>query len=95
MDPVDPHIHVVDLGQRPGGEHPGAAFAEDGPARSPLVGRSSSLHNTHDGRDDIRLEQILDMIVAIATIHGDTRYLEPILQTSLDGLRPPTDVEPA
>jgi hypothetical protein len=27
------------------------------------------------------------MIVAIATIHGDTRYLEPILQAALDGLR--------
>ena len=46
-------------------------------------------------RDDLTLEQILDMIVAIATIHGDTRYLEPILQTALDGLRPPTDVKPA
>ncbi len=32
------------------------------------------------------------MVIAIATIHGDTRYLEPILQTALDGLGPPTDV---
>ena len=45
-----------------------------------------------DVRDDLTLEQILDMIVAIATIHGDTDYTEPILQTALDGLRPPTDV---
>jgi hypothetical protein len=45
-------------------------------------------------RDDLTLEQILDMIVAIATIHADTRYLEPILQTALDGLRPPTDMTP-
>jgi len=43
-------------------------------------------------RDDLALEQVLDMVIAIATIHGDTRYLEPILQTGLDGLRPPTDV---
>lgn len=42
-------------------------------------------------RDNLTLEQILDMIVAIATIHGDTRYTEPILQTALDGLRPPAD----
>jgi hypothetical protein len=35
------------------------------------------------------------MVIAIATIHGDTRYLEPILQTALDGLRPPADVKPA
>jgi hypothetical protein len=29
------------------------------------------------------------MVIAIATIHGDTRYLGPILQTALDGLPPP------
>ena len=40
-------------------------------------------------RDDLTLEQILDMIVAIATIHGDTGYNGPILQAALDGLRPP------
>jgi hypothetical protein len=39
-------------------------------------------------RADLTLEQILDMIVAIATIHGDADYTEPILQTALDGLRP-------
>jgi AcrR family transcriptional regulator len=40
-------------------------------------------------RDDLTLEQILDMIVAIAAIHADARYVEPILETALDGLRPP------
>ena len=45
-------------------------------------------------RDDLALEQILDMIVAISTIHGDTGYTEPILQTALDGLRPPADAKP-
>ena len=39
-------------------------------------------------RHDLTLEQILDMIVAIATIRADPSYLEPILQTALDGLRP-------
>jgi two-component system, OmpR family, alkaline phosphatase synthesis response regulator PhoP len=48
---------------------------------------------THEVRDDITLEQILDMIVAIATIYGDTRYVEPIHPTSLDDRAPP-DVEP-
>ena len=44
----------------------------------------------HSGevRDDLTLEQILDMIVAIATIHGDTGYTGPIHQAALDGLRP-------
>jgi AcrR family transcriptional regulator len=41
-------------------------------------------------RDDLTLEQILDMIVAIAAIHADARYVEPILETALDGLRPRT-----
>jgi hypothetical protein len=42
----------------------------------------------HEVRDDLTLEQILDMIIAIATIHGEPGYLEPILQTTIDGLRP-------
>lgn len=51
--------------------------------------------HANEVRDDLTLEQVLDMVVAIATIHGDTRYVEPILQTALDGLRPPTDAKPA
>jgi AcrR family transcriptional regulator len=46
-------------------------------------------------RDDLALEQVLDMVIAIAAIHGDTRYLEPILQTALNGLRPPAGAKPA
>jgi hypothetical protein len=49
---------------------------------------------THEVREDLTLEQVLDMIVAVASIHGQSDYLEPILQTALDGLRLPTDVEP-
>jgi AcrR family transcriptional regulator len=50
--------------------------------------------HAHEVRDDLTLEQILDMIVAIATIHGDPDYLQPILETTLDGLRPPNDRGP-
>ena len=39
-------------------------------------------------RTDLTLEQILDMIAAIAKIPGDTRYREPILHAALDALRP-------
>jgi AcrR family transcriptional regulator len=42
-------------------------------------------------RDDLTLEQALDMIIAIATVRADARYIEPILQTALDGLRNPAD----
>lgn len=48
-------------------------------------------------RDDLTLDQILDLIVAIAAIaaiHGDPDCLEPILRTTLDGLRTPTDARP-
>jgi len=39
-------------------------------------------------RDDLTLEQILDLIKGIAAIHGDAGYLQPIVQTALDGLGP-------
>ena len=58
----------------------------------------AAAQHAREVRDDLILEQILDMIVAIATIHGDTGYTEPILQTALDGLRPmrdPADAKPA
>jgi AcrR family transcriptional regulator len=45
-------------------------------------------------RNDLTLEQVTDMVVAIAKIHGDACYLEPILEAALDGLRPPNEEEP-
>ena len=51
--------------------------------------------HSHEVRDDLTLEQVLDMVIAVATIHGDARYLGPILQAAIDGLRPPTDAAPA
>jgi AcrR family transcriptional regulator len=55
-------------------------------AARPLL---AAAQRAREVRDDLTLEQILDMIVAIATIRADPSYLEPILQTALDGLRPP------
>ena len=55
----------------------------------------AAAQHAREVRDDLTLEQILDMMVAIATIHGGTGYTGPILQTALDGLRPPADAEPA
>lgn len=37
-------------------------------------------------RGDLTLEQVLDMVIAIAAIGGDTGYVEPILRAALDGL---------
>ena len=38
-------------------------------------------------RGGLTFDQVLDMFHAIATIDGDARYVEPILQAALDGLR--------
>ena len=70
---------------------------EDSRTRVIAAGRPllTAAQHAHEVRDDLTLEQILDMIVAIATIHGDTGYTEPILQTVLDGLRPPPGAKTA
>jgi AcrR family transcriptional regulator len=59
-------------------------------ARVMAAGRPllAAAQRAHEVRGDLALEQILDMVIAIATIHGDTRYLDPILQAALDGLAP-------
>jgi AcrR family transcriptional regulator len=55
----------------------------------------SAAQHAREVRDDLTLDQIIDMIAAIAAIHGDAGYTEPILQAALDGLRPAADVESA
>ena len=47
----------------------------------------AAAQDAHEIRDDLTLEQILDMIIAIARIHGDAGYLEPILEVAFNGLR--------
>lgn len=66
-------------------------------ARVMAAGRPLLLaaQHSHEAREDLTLEQIIDMIVAIASIHGDPEYLKPILQAALDGLRPSTDPQSA
>jgi AcrR family transcriptional regulator len=39
-------------------------------------------------RDDLTLEQILDLTIAVAKVDGGAAYVEPILRAALDGLRP-------
>lgn len=49
---------------------------------------------SHEIRADLTLEQVLDMVSAVAKIPGDPAYLEPILQAVLDGLRTPSHGTP-
>jgi AcrR family transcriptional regulator len=89
-------------------KHPvGTELLKASKGRSPVMGESrarvmaagrpllAAAHRTHEVREDLTLEQILDMIVAIASIRGDPEYLEPILRTVLDGLGPAADVRVA
>jgi AcrR family transcriptional regulator len=66
-------------------------FLHEGRSRVLAAGRPLLLaaQRSHEVRGDLTLEQVLDMIIAIAKVEGDARYLQPILQTALDGLRPP------
>ena len=84
--------------------HIAAELLTHGGSGSPVFGESRArvlaagrplllaAQQAHEVRNDLTLEQILDMIVAIARIHGDPRYLGPILQSALDGIS--VDVEP-
>ena len=47
----------------------------------------------HEIRDDVSLEQVLDMIIAVASIQADADYIGPIVQTAMDGLRPSPGTE--
>jgi AcrR family transcriptional regulator len=64
-----------------------------GRARTLAAGRPllAAAQDAHEIRADLTLEQILDMLTAVAKIHGDPSYVEPIFQATLDGLRPPTE----
>lgn len=70
---------------------------DDSRARVLAAGRPllAAAQQAHDVRGDLTLEQVLDLVIAVARVRGDARYLEPILRTALDGLRPPKDGAPA
>ena len=66
------------------------------PRRALAAGRPLlvAAQRAHEVRAELTLEQILDMVIAIASINGETGYLTPILQSALDGLQPPRPVTP-
>jgi AcrR family transcriptional regulator len=83
---------AAELLERSDGTNP---LLGEGRARVLAAGRPllEAAQRANEVRKDLSLEQITDMVVAIAKIHGDSRYLERILQTALDGLRPPSEAE--
>jgi AcrR family transcriptional regulator len=61
-------------------------------ARALEAGRPllTSAQDAGEIRGDLTLEQLFDVIAAIAKIQGEADYLEPIFETLLDGLRVPS-----
>ena len=59
-------------------------------AREPLL---VAAQEAGEIRGDLTLEQILDMTIAIAKLRDDPGYVEPVLQTALDGLRYRADAQ--
>ncbi|NKQ52268.1 TetR/AcrR family transcriptional regulator [Amycolatopsis sp. K13G38] len=68
---------------------PDRPFVQGGRARALAAGRPllTAAQEAHEIRADLTIEQIFDMMAAIAKIHGDAEYLDPMFQTMLDGLR--------
>jgi AcrR family transcriptional regulator len=66
----------------------GAGYARVLDASRPLLRAAQESGQIRTG---LTLEQILDMVAAIAKIPGDAGYREPILRTALDALRPAKD----
>jgi AcrR family transcriptional regulator len=84
-------------------QHVGSELLKDSDGSNPLLGQSrtrvlaagrpllDAAQRSREVRGDLTLEQILDMVAAVATIRGDTHYRELILQAALDGLRPASE----
>lgn len=53
-------------------------------AGEPLL---AAAHDTREIAADLSLDQILDLVVAVAKIPGDPDYVQPILRTVLAGMR--------
>jgi AcrR family transcriptional regulator len=85
---------AAELLERSNGSNP---LLGEGRGRVLAAGRPllEAAQRAREIRRDLTLEHITDMVVAIARIHGDSSYLEPILQAALDGLRPASEAGPA
>ena len=71
--------------------HTDAADPVFGSSRDRVVAAGQPLlvaaQRAHEIRAGLTLDQVLDLVLAAATIPGDRAYVEPILEAALDGLR--------
>jgi AcrR family transcriptional regulator len=84
---------AAELLERSDGSNP---LLGEGRARVLAAGRPllEAARDADEVRDDLTLEQITDMLVAIARINGESNYVGPILEAALDGVRAPSQEEP-
>jgi len=72
-------------------QHTDAADPVFGSSRDRVLAAGRPLlvaaQQAHQVRADLGLDQVLDLVLAAATIPGEPAYVEPILQAALDGLR--------
>ena len=47
----------------------------------------AAAQHSQEAREDLTIEQVMQMVLALAAIPGDSDYLTPMLQTLLDGLK--------
>lgn len=73
-------------------KHTGSSDPVFGGGRARVIAAGQPLlaaaQHAGEARDDLTIEQVLDLIHAVSMINGDAGYLEPVLQAALDGLRP-------
>lgn len=79
------------LGQVDGEAFLGAGRAAILDAGRPLL---ADAQRAGEVRSGLSLEQVLELVLAVASIRGPVDYVEPILQTALDGLLGPTADRP-
>lgn len=79
------HPVGVELLKHSGGSAPvmGESRARVMAAARPLL---AAAQQAHEIREDVSLEQVLDLVVAVASIPGQPGYLDPILRAALAGL---------
>ena len=65
------------------------AVFDDNRARVLAAGRPllAAAQESGEIREDLTLEHLLDLVIAVSRIRGDSGYLEPILRTVLAGIR--------
>jgi AcrR family transcriptional regulator len=71
-------------------KHSGGSAPVMGESRARVMATARPLlaaaQQAHEIREDLSLEQVLDLVVAVASIPGQPGYLDPILQAALAGL---------